>query len=122
MAAGTASEGPLAAILTADKASWLKALQHPFLKRCADASIEPNQFNAWLAQASVCSGHIHFNKALLTGLSADMQDAHFAEEFTRLVAACLASAPREHFSILFDGLAAMKDELTWFQVSGCCMA
>ena len=117
MAAGTASEGPLAAVLAADKASWLEALQHPFLKGCADASIEPNQFNAWLAQVRVSALVVcNSTETLPTGLTADMQDAHFAEEFTRLVAACLASAPREHFSTLFDGLAAMKDELTWFQV------
>ena len=95
----------------------MEALQHPFLKGCADASIEANQFNAWLAQVSVFTLVVcKSRETLLTGLTAGMQDAQFAEEFTRLVAACLASAPREHFSTLFDGLAAMKDELTWFQV------
>lgn len=47
-----------------------------------------------------------------------LQDFFFAREFTRFAALALSKAPPEHFDVLLGGLAALQDELRWFQVGG----
>jgi thiaminase/transcriptional activator TenA len=47
-----------------------------------------------------------------------MQDFYFVREFARFGAALLAKAPHEAFDLLLGGLAALQDELRWFQVGG----
>jgi hypothetical protein len=47
-----------------------------------------------------------------------LQDATFAREFTRFVAALLCKAPAAQMDLLLGGLGAMKDELLWFAVGG----
>ncbi len=81
-----------AALLTSYPDLWQAATEHPFLDQCADGSITPQQFNTWL-----------------------IQDYHFVLDFTRLVAGCVIAAPPQDFNVLFDGLAALKDELNWFR-------
>lgn len=71
---------------------WQQATVHPFLEQCQLGIIQPQQFNTWL-----------------------MQDYLFVVEFTRMVGRVLASAPPEHFDVILGGLAALKDELNWFQ-------
>ena len=44
------------------------------------------------------------------------QDYFFVQEFVRFTAITLSKAPAEHFDVLLGGLAALKDELRWFQV------
>jgi hypothetical protein len=46
------------------------------------------------------------------------QDYLFVRELVRFAALLLSKAPPEHFEVLLGGLAALKDELNWFQV-GC---
>ena len=47
-----------------------------------------------------------------------VQDYLFVREFVRFAALLLSKAPPEHFDVLLGGLAALKDELAWFQVRG----
>lgn len=70
---------------------WQGATIHPFLTQCKEGSISQGQFNTWL-----------------------VQDYLFVTEFVRLVGRVLAAAPVSHFDVLFDGLAALQDELRWF--------
>ncbi|WP_257236596.1 hypothetical protein [Nostoc sp. 'Peltigera malacea cyanobiont' DB3992] len=71
---------------------WQEATVHPFLEQCQLGIIQLQQFNTWL-----------------------MQDYLFVVEFTRMVGRVLASAPPQHFDVILGGLAALKDELNWFQ-------
>ena len=72
---------------------WQAATVHPFLAQCQQGRIQAHQFNTWL-----------------------VQDYHFVIEFTRLAASLLQSAPVDHFDVILGGIAALKDELNWFQV------
>ena len=45
-----------------------------------------------------------------------LQDFYFVREFARFGAALLAKAPHEAFDLLLGGMAALQDELRWFQV------
>ncbi|MDF5726472.1 MAG: TenA family transcriptional regulator [Rhizonema sp. PD38] len=72
--------------------SWQEATVHPFLEECQLGTIQLQQFNTWLRQ-----------------------DYLFVLEFTRMVGRVLASAPPQHFDVILGGLAALKDELNWFQ-------
>lgn len=72
--------------------SWQRAIRHPFLSSCKDASIKPDQFNTWLTQ-----------------------DYLFVIEFTRMQARTLANAPVSHYNTLLTGLGSMKAELDWFK-------
>ncbi len=71
---------------------WHAATIHPFLQQCKLGTIQPQQFNTWL-----------------------VQDYLFVIEFTRMVGRVLASAPPHHFNVILGGLAALKEELNWFQ-------
>ncbi|MFE4106749.1 thiaminase II/PqqC family protein [Almyronema epifaneia] len=72
--------------------AWQAATVHPFLVQCQHGTIQANQFNTWL-----------------------VQDFLFVNEFTRMAARLLASAPYAHFDTLLNGLAALQAELTWFE-------
>lgn len=72
--------------------AWQSATVHPFLEQCQLGTIKPEQFSTWL-----------------------VQDYLFAQEFTRMVARVLASAPTAHFDVILAGLISLKDELNWFQ-------
>lgn len=73
-------------------AVWKDATVHPFLTQCRTGQIWPQQFNCWL-----------------------VQDYLFVVDFTRMAARLLAAAPAYHFDTLLSGLAALKEELLWFQ-------
>lgn len=73
--------------------AWKAATVHPFLTSCRDGTIRPDQFNTWL-----------------------VQDYLFVKDFTRFVGRVLAAAPDAHTDTILGGLAALKDELLWFQV------
>lgn len=73
--------------------AWQAATVHPFLTQCRTGEIQAQQFNTWL-----------------------LQDYLFVVDFTRMAARLLAAAPVDHFDTLLAGLAAIKDELNWFQV------
>lgn len=72
--------------------TWENATVHPFLTQCRTGEILPQQFNCWL-----------------------VQDYLFVVDFTRMTARLLAAAPVHHFDTLLSGLAALEDELLWFQ-------
>jgi thiaminase/transcriptional activator TenA len=72
--------------------AWNGAIQHPFLEGCRTGRIAPQQFETWL-----------------------LQDSLFVVEFTRFAARTLADAPAAHFDVLINGLAALRDELSWFR-------
>ncbi|PSC73847.1 Chaperone dnaJ 10 isoform A [Micractinium conductrix] len=74
--------------------AWASAIQHPFLRDCQAGTIGENQFDAWL-----------------------VQDFFFARAFTRFAGAALAAAPFEQLDLLLGGVAALKDELQWFQAT-----
>jgi thiaminase len=73
-------------------AAWDAAIHHPFLEGCRTGTIAHGQFETWL-----------------------IQDYLFVGEFTRLAARVLTTAPVEHFDVLINGLAALRDELSWFR-------
>jgi thiaminase len=73
-------------------AAWEEATRHPFLEGCRTGTIEYGQFETWL-----------------------IQDYLFVVEFTRFAAHTLASAPVTHFDVLINGLAGLRDELSWFR-------
>lgn len=81
-----------AALLSKHPKAWQLATVHPFLQNCQQGTITNDQFNTWL-----------------------VQDYLFVTEFTRMAARLLAAAPVPHFDTLLSGLAAIKDELLWFQ-------
>ncbi|MGB3573894.1 MAG: TenA family transcriptional regulator [Phormidesmis sp.] len=72
---------------------WQAATIHPFLQQAQQGTLAASQFNTWL-----------------------VQDYLFVVEFTRMAAQLLAVAPAAHFDTLLSGMAALKDELLWFQV------
>ena len=73
-------------------AAWEEATHHPFLEGCRTGTIAHGQFETWL-----------------------IQDYLFVVEFTRFAARTLAGAPATHFDVLINGLAALRDELSWFR-------
>ena len=73
-------------------AAWDAATRHPFLEGCRAGTIAPQQFETWL-----------------------LQDFLFVVEFTRFAARTLAGAPAAHFDVFINGLAALRDELSWFR-------
>ncbi len=81
-----------ATLLSTHADTWEQATVHPFLQRCQQGDITPEQFNTWL-----------------------VQDYLFVIEFTRMAARLLAVAPVEHLDTLLGGMGALKDELLWFQ-------
>ena len=80
-------------LLSAHPKDWQAATVHPFLQQCQQGTIAADQFNTWL-----------------------VQDYLFVTEFTRMAAQLLSAAPVSHFDTLLSGLAAIKDELLWFEV------
>ena len=48
--------------------------------------------------------------------SMHLQDYLYVVEFTRCFARVLATAPVQHYAVLIGGLAALSDELQWYQV------
>ena len=50
------------------------------------------------------------------------QDYLFARDFARVLGALLARAPAEHVDAVIDGLAALRDELRWFEVGAAAPA
>ncbi|MFQ5936359.1 MAG: TenA family transcriptional regulator [Acidiferrobacterales bacterium] len=78
-------------LLTTHESDWAKATRHVFLDDCQAGTIKTRQFNTWL-----------------------VQDYLFVTEFTRMVAGVLVCAPIKHFDVTLAGLAALKDELSWF--------
>jgi len=72
---------------------WQQAIDHPFLRQCQQGAIQSVQFDTWL-----------------------VQDYLFVQEFTRMLARVLGAAPFHHFTVLLDGLAALKEELAWFEL------
>jgi thiaminase len=72
--------------------AWEEATHHPFLEGCRTGTINHGQFETWL-----------------------IQDYLFVVEFTRFAAHTLAGAPATHFDVLINGLAALRDELSWFR-------
>lgn len=79
-------------LLSAHPKDWQAATVHPFLQQCQQGTIAADQFNTWL-----------------------VQDYLFVTEFTRMAAQLLSAAPVSHFDTLLSGLAAIKDELLWFE-------
>lgn len=79
-------------LLSAHSQAWQLATVHPFLAQCQRGTISADQFNSWL-----------------------VQDYLFVTDFTRMAAKLLSAAPVAHFDTLLSGLAAIKDELLWFQ-------
>lgn len=71
---------------------WQRATVHPFLTGCQQGTISVSQFNTWL-----------------------VQDVLFVKAFTRMVGRVLAAAPDPHLNHVLSGLAALQDELLWFQ-------
>ncbi|MEL6471357.1 MAG: TenA family transcriptional regulator [Cyanobacteria bacterium J06623_4] len=88
----TSSALTCGSLLLAHAEAWQAATVHPFLQQCQQGTITAAQFNTWL-----------------------VQDYLFVVEFTRLAARLLAAAPPAHFDPLMGGIAAIKDELLWFQ-------
>jgi thiaminase len=68
------------------------ATEHKFLASCSDGSITKAQFDTWL-----------------------VQDFLFVREFTRFAGKVLASSADAHLELLTGGIAALDDELKWFQ-------
>jgi formylaminopyrimidine deformylase / aminopyrimidine aminohydrolase len=68
------------------------ATEHKFLASCSDGSITKAQFGTWLAQ-----------------------DFLFVRQFTRFAGKVLASSADAHLELLTGGIAALHDELKWFQ-------
>jgi formylaminopyrimidine deformylase / aminopyrimidine aminohydrolase len=68
------------------------ATEHKFLASCSDGSITKAQFDTWLAQ-----------------------DFLFVRQFTRFAGKVLASSADAHLELLTGGIAALHDELKWFQ-------
>lgn len=73
--------------------AWRRAVMHPFLDQCADGSIDAGAFNRWL-----------------------IQDRLFVIGFTRFAARLVQTCPVSHLDTLLGGMAALKDELLWFEV------
>ncbi|MEL6606055.1 MAG: TenA family transcriptional regulator [Cyanobacteria bacterium J06614_10] len=88
----TSSALTCGSLLLAHAEAWQAATVHPFLQQCQQGTITAAQFNTWL-----------------------VQDYLFVVEFTRLAARLLAAAPLAHFDPLMGGMAAIRDELLWFQ-------
>jgi formylaminopyrimidine deformylase / aminopyrimidine aminohydrolase len=72
--------------------AWEEATHHPFLEGCRSGTITYGQFSTWL-----------------------VQDYRFVVEFTRFAARVLSAAPVKHSDVLVGGLAALRDELSWFR-------
>ncbi len=71
---------------------WARAVKHEFAERCADGTIGSEQVDTWLNQ-----------------------DAIWARGLTRLVGSMLCTAPDEDLDILLDTLAAMHDEMCFYE-------
>ena len=126
--------------------AWPAAVSHRFLEDCKAGTIGENQFDAWLVQVGSSSGFGSADRrrrgapataapapAASFSLTAPLcrplqtpstphfpslrlQDFYFARGFVRFSAALLAKAPPEAFDLLLGGMAALQDELRWFQV------
>ncbi|GMH43660.1 hypothetical protein BSKO_11582 [Bryopsis sp. KO-2023] len=71
---------------------WNDATEHPFLAGCKDGSVKANQFDTWL-----------------------VQDYLFVLQFTKFVEGLASLAPKDHAEAISGGVAALHDELSWFQ-------
>jgi thiaminase/transcriptional activator TenA len=72
---------------------WLDATHHPFLDATRDGSVPPDAFHTWL-----------------------QQDYVFVSDLLRFQARLLSVAPRGGQRTVARGLAALEDELGWFEV------
>ena len=81
--------------LKADASLWSATCSCAFLRKVKSGKITQQQFNAWLTQ-----------------------DYLFGLSFVKLAGSVLASAPTTDLEKLLAGLAALQDELQWFQVLG----
>lgn len=73
---------------------WKNAIEHPFLEQCKDAFIPLHCFNWWL-----------------------QQDYGFVLNFQQLSKAVLNKAPELDKPTFANGLAALDDELKFYQAS-----
>ena len=71
---------------------WRRGTTAAFLDAVGDGTLPPDAFDRWL-----------------------VQDALFVREFTRFGALVAAKAPRDAQKVLIGGLAALDDELDWFE-------
>jgi formylaminopyrimidine deformylase / aminopyrimidine aminohydrolase len=71
--------------------AWREATSHPFLAGVRDGTISGPAFDTWL-----------------------VQDARFAADLLRFQARMLARAPRAAQAVLAAGIAALVEELDWF--------
>eukprot|EP00775_Hariotina_reticulata_P002683 gene2683-2984_t len=82
-----------AALLNGLEEKWAQAtVGHEFIRACISGSIKREQFDRWL-----------------------VQDYLYVRGFTAFAGAVLASAPDKHQEVLISGIAALTDELSWFQ-------
>ena len=80
-------------MLKAAAAEWQPALHHEFLHACGDGTVSPAAFNAWL-----------------------QQDHQFVSQFKKFAEYVLGVAPTADRDLLRGGVAALDDELRWFEV------
>lgn len=71
---------------------WKRATQSPFLEGVRDGSLPEQAFGRWL-----------------------VQDYHFVNAFMRFVAILLSRSERDCQALLVQGIAALDDELGWFE-------
>lgn len=80
--------------LRRDADLWKRAIEHPFLAQCKEASIPTQCFNWWLEQ-----------------------DFGFGAQFQELAKAILQHAPERDTGIIQEGIQALDAELQFFRVS-----
>jgi len=71
---------------------WREAVNPRFLRALADGTLAPTAFQRWL-----------------------VQDYHFANGLLSFQAVMTSKAPREGHGLLIGGLAALEQELAWFE-------
>mmetsp|Transcript_23503 Transcript_23503/g.41000 ORF Transcript_23503/g.41000 Transcript_23503/m.41000 type:complete len:257 (+) Transcript_23503:85-855(+) len=73
---------------------WTECTEaHPFLQGCFEGNLDDQKFDTWL-----------------------VQDYHFVKTFQEFVGdGVYKKAPAEHRATIRDGIAALEDELVWFQ-------
>lgn len=86
------SSMPVAALPLRHAAAWGRATRHPFLAAVRDGTVAEPSFEAWL-----------------------VQDHRFVSDLLTFQARLLARAPRRVQPVLAGGVAALVDELAWFE-------
>ncbi|GGF46916.1 hypothetical protein GCM10011519_21140 [Marmoricola endophyticus] len=82
----------VADVLRRHEEPWHRAVHHPFLDQVRDGSLPDPAFDTWL-----------------------VQDHHFVTDLERFQQRLLERAPAHARRVLGDGLAALRDELAWFE-------